>query len=122
MKQPKETSGEVFYQKDEGRINASSQKDAQFFQIAGNQRDQSSQSVNGEHQKGGLSDQPFIIGGSQIVKAAEKKFSRPPDQAAADKILFKIREGKAVCFHGKSMCRFSGSMLSGLNSCEKMLR
>lgn len=90
MEQPENAAGNVFHEKNQNRINRSPQKDTRFFQIAGNNRNQCSESVYGKHKKRGLADQSFIIGSSQVMEAGEKKFHRPSDEAAADKICFKI--------------------------------
>ena len=86
VEQAKKASGKIFHQKNKGSVDCSTQKNTQFFQRLGNHGNQSSKTINGKHQQGGLSHQTFIIGGSQIVKTGEKNLHRPSDQAAAYKI------------------------------------
>lgn len=54
MKKAEKAAGQIFCCKNENRINGSAEKNAQLFQVMGNNRNQGSQTINGEHQKGSL--------------------------------------------------------------------
>lgn len=86
MKQAKKAAGQIFCCKNENGIDGPTKQNAKLFQVMGNNRNQSSQSINGEHQKGSLSHQSFIIGGRKGMDAGEKNFRTPSDYSAADKI------------------------------------
>lgn len=92
IKKPEKAAGGVFHYKNQNGVNRSPKKYAQFFQIAGDDRNQGSQTVNGEHQQGSLADQPFVIGGGQILEAGSKKLHGPSDQTASDKVFPEIVE------------------------------
>ena len=90
MKQAKKAAGQIFCCKNENCIDRSPEQNTQLFQIMGNNRDQGSQSINGEHQKGSLSHQSFVIGGCKGMDTGEKDFHAPSDYPAAEKIFRNI--------------------------------
>lgn len=87
MKQAKKTAGQIFCCKNENGIDGPPKQNAKLFQVMGDKRNQGPQSINGEHQKGSLSHQSFIIGGRKGMDAGEKNFRAPSDYSAADKIF-----------------------------------
>ena len=87
MKKTEKTAGQIFCRKNKNCINGSPEKKAKLFQITGNHGNQSTQTINGEHQKGSLPHQPFIIGYCEGVDTGKKNFHAPSDHSAADEIF-----------------------------------
>lgn len=51
VEEAKKAAGKVFHQEDQNGINASTKKYSQLFQIAGYNRNQGTESVNGKHKQ-----------------------------------------------------------------------
>lgn len=109
MKEAEKAAGQIFCCKNENGIDGSPEKNVQLFQVMGNNRNQGSQTINGEHQKGGLPHQSFVIGGCKGMDAGEKNFHTPSDYPTADKIFRNIFHSRYYRIHGLIMNRMKPS-------------